>query len=43
VSTPRQLLLSPRDAADLEELADYIARDNPVQAASFVAELKAKC
>ena len=43
MSTPRRLLLSPRAAADLEEIADYIARDNPVRAASFVAELEAKC
>ncbi len=40
---PRQLLLSPRAAADLEEIADYIARDNPIRAASFIAELEAKC
>jgi len=37
------LLLSPRAAADLEEIADYIARDNPARAATFVAELEAKC
>jgi len=43
VSTPRRLLLSPLAAADLEEIGDYIARDNPVRAASFVAELEAKC
>ena len=43
MSTPRRLLLSPRAAADLEEIADYIARDNPVRAASFVAELAATC
>ena len=43
MTTPRRLLLSPRAAADLEEIADYIARDNPVRAASFVAELEAKC
>jgi len=43
VSGPRRLLLSPLAAADLEEIADYIARDNPVRAASFVAELEAKC
>jgi toxin ParE1/3/4 len=42
VSTPRRLLLSPRAAADLEEIADHIARDKPVQAASFVAQLEAK-
>ncbi|MDR3534995.1 MAG: type II toxin-antitoxin system RelE/ParE family toxin [Acetobacteraceae bacterium] len=40
---PRRLFLSPRAAADLEEIADYIARDNPVRAATFVAELEARC
>jgi len=43
VSAPRRLLLSPRAAIDLEEIAEYIARDNPVRAASFVAELEATC
>jgi toxin ParE1/3/4 len=43
VSAAHRLLLSPRTAADLEEIADYIARDNPVRAASFVAELEATC
>jgi toxin ParE1/3/4 len=43
VSLPRRLLLSPRAAADLEEIAEYIARDNPIRAASFVAELEATC
>ncbi len=43
MSTPRRLLLSPRAAADLEEIAEYIARDNPARAASFVTELEAKC
>lgn len=43
MSTPRRLLLSPRAAADLEEIADYIARDNPIRAANFVAELEVKC
>jgi toxin ParE1/3/4 len=43
VSTPRRLLLSPRAAADLEEIADCIARDNPARAATFVAEPEAKC
>lgn len=28
---------------DLEEIAEYIARDNPIRAASFVAELEGKC
>ena len=35
VSAPRRLLLSPRAAADLEEIADYIARDSPGRAATF--------
>lgn len=39
----RRLLISPRAAADLEEIAAYIARDNPARAASFVAELYARC
>jgi toxin ParE1/3/4 len=43
VTTPRRLLLSPRAAADLDEIAEYIARDNPIRAASFVAELEEKC
>ena len=29
--------------ADLEEIADYIARDNPVRALSFVRELYKRC
>jgi toxin ParE1/3/4 len=29
--------------ADLEAIGDYIARDNPVRAASFVAELYRNC
>lgn len=43
MSTPRRLLLSPLAAAELEEIADYIARDNLVCAASFVAEQQATC
>ncbi len=43
MSPPRRLILSPRAATDLEEIAEYIARDNPVRAASFVAELEATC
>jgi plasmid stabilization system protein ParE len=31
--------LSPQTAADLQEINDYIARDNPQRAASFVAAL----
>jgi toxin ParE1/3/4 len=29
--------------ADLEEIADYIARDNPVRAMTFVRELYERC
>ncbi len=43
MSGPRRLLLSPLAAAELEEIADCIARDNPVRAAFFVAELEATC
>ncbi len=43
MSTPRQLQLSPRAAADLTDIAEYIARDNPERAATFVAEMEAKC
>lgn len=43
MTAPRRLLLSPRAATDLEEIAEFIARDNPARAASFVAELEAKC
>ncbi len=43
MSLPRRLLLSPRAVADLEEITDYIARENPARAASFVAELETKC
>ena len=37
------MLVSPRAAADPQEITDYIARDNPIRAASFVAEFEAKC
>ena len=43
MTTSRRLLLSPRAAIDLEEIGEYIARDDPVRAAGFVAELEAKC
>jgi toxin ParE1/3/4 len=38
-----QLLIKPLAARDLEEIADYIALDNPTRAGSFVAELRAHC
>ncbi len=38
-----RLRLSPRAAADLEEIGDYIARDNPSRALTFVDELHTIC
>ena len=38
-----RLVLSPRAQLDLEEIEDYIARDNPARATSFLDELKAHC
>lgn len=38
-----KLLFSPRAVADLEEIGDYIARDNPSRALSFLDELESKC
>jgi toxin ParE1/3/4 len=37
------LLISPRAVEDVEEIGDYIARDSPKRALSFVNELEAKC
>lgn len=37
------LILSRRAEADLEEIGDYIAQDNPLRAASFVMELRDRC
>ena len=34
---------SPSAELDLEEIGDYIARDNPRRAVSFITELKARC
>lgn len=33
----------PAAIADLEGIGDYIARDNPRRAISFVAELRRQC
>ena len=35
--------LSPDAEADLETIGDYIARNNPYRAVTFVAELRDKC
>lgn len=38
-----KVFLSAEAEADLEAVADYIARDNPRRAATFVAELAEHC
>ena len=38
-----QLEFSPESQHDLDEIAAYIARDNPRRAHSFVTELEAAC
>jgi len=38
-----KLEFAPAARADLFDIADYIARDNPARAVSFVEELKAVC
>jgi toxin ParE1/3/4 len=43
VDPPRRLLISTCAGPDLKEIAKTIACDNPARAASFVAELEAKC
>ncbi len=35
--------LTPDAEADLETIGDYIARDNPMRAITFIAELREKC
>jgi plasmid stabilization system protein ParE len=34
------LVFSPKAAEDLEEIGDYIARDNPQRAVSFIEEYR---
>ncbi len=38
-----KVILSPGALADLQDIGDFIARDNLDAAASFVARLKARC
>ena len=38
-----RLVFSPRAALDLEEIGDYIVRDNPRREISFLGELEAHC
>jgi len=35
--------ISPLAESDLEEIGDYIARDNPARAVSFVREIRERC
>lgn len=37
------VLLTPEAELDLEEIADYIAADNPARAVSFVQEIRDRC
>lgn len=36
-------IFSERAARDLEEIGDYIARDNPPRARNYIQELRARC
>ena len=38
-----KLTFRPEALADLEEIYDYIAEDNPIAAATFLAELRERC
>jgi toxin ParE1/3/4 len=38
-----RLVFSPRAEADLEEIGDYIARDNSARAVTFLDELREHC
>ena len=38
-----RLIFAPLAVADLEEIGDYIALDNPPRALSFIRELRTQC
>ena len=38
-----RIVLSPLAASDMESIGDYIAKDSPKRAQTFVAELRAVC
>jgi toxin ParE1/3/4 len=38
-----RITFSPRSVLDLEEIGDYIARDNPQRAVTFLGELEEHC
>lgn len=37
------VVFSPAAVQDLEEIGDYIARDNPVRAVTFIREIREHC
>ena len=39
----KSVRFSPKAEGDLEEIGDYIARDSPTRAVSFVDELRETC
>jgi toxin ParE1/3/4 len=38
-----RLVFSPKASLDLEEIGDYIAKDNPARALSFLGEIETHC
>jgi toxin ParE1/3/4 len=38
-----RLVITPQAECDIEEIGDYIARDNVPRALSFIRELRAQC
>lgn len=38
-----RIIITPLAEHDLESIGDYIARDNPARAITFVRELRAQC
>jgi len=38
-----RLVITPLAENDIEEIGDYIAKDNPNRAVSFIAELRGQC
>ena len=38
-----QCIFSAKAESDLEEIADYIARDNPGRALSYIGEIREHC
>jgi len=38
-----KLVFSPKAIDDLEKIGDYIARDNPERAVSFILEIEERC